>query len=400
MTKRIGAPRCACLRTNFLPISNLKHKIGVAALVIRQMKLTSFLFTLFLACFPYGEAFCGRTYPLIGRGTKGNAVALSSANRDNMQQEIDGASANDESRRAMFRSIAVSSAALFLSPTPSLAAAAAAAAADAALGSTPENPIVIIGASGKTGMEVAQALAREGLYCVTMSRSGRNPFKVVKLKPEVQSFIQHYDAGVNVLERESLEQALKDVNASAIIYCASASKQGGTAYQVDDEGVGYAAQAALDLKARLILVSALAVDRPNSKSYQVTNTLGGNFQGIMDAKQQGEEKVRSILSRKKNYVIVRPGVLLNGISRNGAIDMEVNQGDTIGGGLSRDELAGVVVGALISGKNGITVEVYRRSTATPLQPAFTIPSGNEASSTTYKGLFESVEPDSKIQSMK
>jgi len=36
-------------------------------------------------------------------------------------------------------------------------------------------------------MEVAQALAEAGLYCVTRSRSGKDPFKVFKLKPEVQS---------------------------------------------------------------------------------------------------------------------------------------------------------------------------------------------------------------------
>jgi hypothetical protein len=363
------------------------HLIRPAARRCCIMALLSLLFILVLVWLPNSESFCGN--PLRKNHALSRATFLFSASDDDALQQ--GGECIDDSRRALFQSTVLASATLFLSPMESLSATPA-------IGTTPQNPVAILGAGGKSGIEVAQALAKEGLYCVTMSRSGRDPFKNIKLKPEVQSFITHYEPGVNVLDKEGMELALKDVGASGIIYCASASRQGGTAFQVDDDGVGNAAQAASDLKARFILVSALAIDRPNSKSYQITNTLGGNYQGIMDAKLQGEEKVRSILSRTKDYVIVRPGVLLNGVSRNGAIDMEVNQGDMIGGGLTRDELAGVTVGALTSGKKGVTVEVYRRSTATALQPNFTIPSGYEKSSTTYEGLFENVEPDSKMQS--
>lgn len=259
------------------------------------------------------------------------------------------------------------------------------------VGSSPDRPIAILGASGRTGMEVAQALAKEGLYSVTMTRSGKDPFQIIKLKPEIKSYIQHFPNTVNVVDRESLKASLDQAHASGIIFCASASPKGGNAFEVDDKGVGNAAEAALDLNARLILVSALAVDRPNSKSYQVTNTLGGNLNGIMDAKLAGENKVREILNKKKDYVIIRPGVLMNGGSRQGPLGLALNQGDTIGGGMSRDELAGVVVGGLLSGKRGVTVEVYRRSTATALQPTFDLPSGKESYSSSYIGLFDSVE---------
>ena len=108
----------------------------------------------------------------------------------------------------------------------------------------------------------------------------------------------------------------------------------------------------------------------------------------MDAKYNGEVKTRKILSSgKTDYVIVRPGVLLNGKTTTGPVGLELNQGDTIGGGLSRDELAGVVVGAIQSralalskpkkGGQGITVEAYRKSTAQKLEKQFSIPSGNE-----------------------
>ena len=141
------------------------------------------------------------------------------------------------------------------------------------------------------------------------------------------------------------------------------------------------------------MVSALAVDRPDSKSFQITNTLGGNLKGIMDAKLQGEQKVRQTLNDTKDYVIVRPGVLMNGKTTGGVAGIEVNQGDTIGGGLSRDELAGIVVGALTSGKKGATVEAYRKSTATKLQPEFSIPSGREVTASSYEGLFTPVGVD-------
>ena len=42
-------------------------------------------------------------------------------------------------------------------------------------------------------------------------------------------------------------------------------------------------------------------------------------------------------------------------SKNGAADLEVNQGD---GGISRDKWTGVIIGALLSKKMEATVEVY------------------------------------------
>ena len=110
----------------------------------------------------------------------------------------------------------------------------------------------------------------------------------------------------------------------------------------------------------------------------------------MDAKLNGEQNVRSML---KDYVISRPGPLLNGKTTGGASGIEINQGDTVGGGLSRDELAAAAVGALQSGVNGATVEVYRKTTATRLQPDFRIPSGREHYGESYTALFNGVDVD-------
>jgi len=214
-------------------------------------------------------------------------------------------------------------------------------------------------------------------------------------------------AGVDVRNADSVVRALKETHAAAVVYAASASKSGGSASEVDGTGPENVAQAIRTVSdsgndsIRLVLISALALDRPNSKSYQITNTMGGFVDKIMDEKLRGEEAVRRIMndgSRGKspgNYVIIRPGPLLGGKSKNGAADLELNQGDTVGGGLSRDELAGIAVGALQAGEvaRGTTVECYRRRTATALQPDLALPSGRELRGDTYATLFDGVKKD-------
>ena len=251
--------------------------------------------------------------------------------------------------------------------------------------------VAVLGANGKTGMEVVYALIQNHMTPISMTRSGNNPFeRNRKLSDEVKTKIVHYPNPVDVVSIESLRDALTTVRPSGIIYCASSSPAGGLPSQVDHDGVQNAAQLAKEINARLVLISALAVDRPESQSFQITNTLGGRLNGIMDAKLAGENSVRQTL---KDYVIVRPGVLMNGISRNGASDIELNQGDYIGGGLSRDELAAISVAALQSKKQGVTIEAYRTNTRTKLQKEFSDISGKEQHGNTYMELFQSVISD-------
>ena len=286
---------------------------------------------------------------------------------------------------------------------------------------TPEHPVAIVGGGGRTGMAVAEALADPAfgnMHAVTLSRSGKDPFAIVRLPETTRERLSHRSDPFDVREPgEAVEAGLAALKPSVVVYAASASRQGGNCFQVDDEGVEKVARACKNLGALFVLVSALAVDRPDSKSYKVTNTLGGNYQGIMDAKNHGEQATRAVFSSGGEYVIVRPGVLLNGKSIDGPAGIELNQGDTVGGGLSRDELAGVVVGAIQSrdrgnssnkaGAGGVTVEAYRRSTAQALEKAFPVPSGNELSvdagkvaatpassrKSLYRELFANAKPD-------
>lgn len=271
-------------------------------------------------------------------------------------------------------------------------------------------------------MAVAEALTNPNfgnMHVVTLSRSGQDPFRSINLPSEMKQNLMHRSVPFDVRDsQESISQTIIDeLSPSVIVYAASASKQGGTAYDVDDVGVEKVAKACSESNNKtpsasclFVLISALAVDRPDSKSYQITNTLGGNYKGIMDAKFNGEKKLKELFASSSNtkYVIIRPGVLLNGKTLTGPVGIELNQGDTIGGGISRDELAGVVVGAIKSqsvAKQSYTVEAYRRKTATKLQPEFSIPSGNEltiasslsSSNDLYRELFAKVKVDDVVK---
>ena len=284
---------------------------------------------------------------------------------------------------------------------------------------TVDHPVVIIGGNGRTGMAVAEAIANPNygnMNAVTLTRSGNDPFRIIKLPDQIKQNLIHYSEPLDVRSTQELvSKTIKELSPSVIVYAASASRQGGGSVDVDDIGVEKIATACAEVGAMFILISALAVDRPKSQSYQMTNTLGGKYDGIMDAKYNGEQKTKQILSKSKNssYTIIRPGVLMQGKSPTGPNGLELNQGDTIGGGISRDELAGLVVGAIqnsssSSNKNkkkggtGTTVEAYRKVTATKLQPEFNIPSGNElrtsidGSSSSSFDLYQTLFANAKI----
>jgi len=284
---------------------------------------------------------------------------------------------------------------------------------------TVDHPVVIIGGNGRTGMAVAEAIANPNygnMNAVTLTRSGNDPFRIIKLPDQIKQNLIHYSEPFDVRSTQELvSKTIKELSPSVIVYAASASRQGGGSVDVDDIGVEKIATACAEVGAMFILISALAVDRPKSQSYQMTNTSGGKSNGIMDDKYNGEPKTKQILSKSKNssYTIIRPGVLMQGKSPTGPNGLELNQGDTIGGGISRDELAGLVVGAIqnsssSSNKNkkkggtGTTVEAYRKVTATKLQPEFNIPSGNElrtsidGSSSSSFDLYQTLFANAKI----
>ena len=144
---------------------------------------------------------------------------------------------------------------------------------------TSDKPVVIVGGSGRTGMAVAEAVADPAfgnMHAVTLSRSGRDPFQIVKLPKATKDHLKHNEKPFDVRDSQAaISSSLKALSPSVVVYAASASRQGGNSFEVDDAGVEKVAQACKEMGAIFVLISALAVDRPDSKSFQITNTLGG-----------------------------------------------------------------------------------------------------------------------------
>ena len=155
-----------------------------------------------------------------------------------------------------------------------------------------------------------------------------------------------------------------------MIFAASASAKGNNAVDVDYQGVINAAQVCIQKNIpRLVIVSSGAVTRPNSAVYKLLNFVGN---GIMEAKINGEDKVRELYAREEimnkglGYTIVRPGGLTNEAA-TGPSFLEVNQGDDKSGRLSRADVAGICIGCLdVASSFDTTFECYLKDTAKPV----------------------------------
>ena len=156
-----------------------------------------------------------------------------------------------------------------------------------------------------------------------------------------------------------------------------------------------------------MIVSSGAVTQPNSPVYKFLNLFGN----IMAEKIVGEDRVRALYAAQPDgglgYTIVRPGGLTLEPAR-GAAALELNQGDTKSGRISRADVAALCVecvGARAASR--ATFECYEADTAKPLQtvgvsnilkqrnaegaPAFV--SGRECRGDSYGALFAQLEPD-------
>jgi hypothetical protein len=137
-----------------------------------------------------------------------------------------------------------------------------------------------------------EALLQRGFNVVSTTRSGNDPFKVIKL-PSAEKDLYSFGGAVDVTKPEDIVSAISTYKPSHVVYAASASKKGGNAKEVDYRGVLNAAEAVSSTKGvKLELISALAVDQTESKGYKMTNSMGGVVDGIMDFKRMGEDEVR------------------------------------------------------------------------------------------------------------
>lgn len=254
-----------------------------------------------------------------------------------------------------------------------------------------EGPIVVLGGGGKTGKLIVQLLAKRGRRAVSAVRDVSKAVSGSTAQDPIP-------VQVDVTRLETIGPAI--VGASVVIFAASASRKGGNAKQVDFTGVENVAKECVRLKIpRLVVISSGAITKPDSLGYKITNLFGG----IMGYKLLGEDSLRRVYSSAEDdvgYAIIRPGGLLDRDQAVGAGLVELNQGDTISGEISRIDVAECAVAAALSKSipSKVTFEVYEADKSGPLQSDFPKVSGFEQSGpllgADYEVLFRGLKQDS------
>ena len=169
----------------------------------------------------------------------------------------------------------------------------------------------------------------------------------------------------NVATASVAELANEFAGAKAVIFAASQSQSGGTAAQVDRDGVITCARACLRAGVeRFVIVSSGAVSKPASPVYIFLNLFGG----IMRNKILGEDAVRALYFDRPGqyYTVVRPGGLTEDPAR-GVSALELNQGDEMSGRISREDVAAICVESITrDDAANATFECYSWDAAKPL----------------------------------
>lgn len=259
-------------------------------------------------------------------------------------------------------------------------------------------PVAILGANGRTGALCVTACLDRGIPVRALSRKGiwepPNGFTITNEQNSLLSV-----AACDVKDSALLEQSIQGCR--AVIYAASASKQGGNAKAIDNDGVVSAGNACLNGKIpRYVVLSSTATTRPKSLGYIFTNLSVG---GIMDEKRKGEEalfKTFAASDSASSFTIVRPGGLEEPKQNKvlGPSTLEISQGDTLAGIISRADLAEVTVSLALANASNLkntALELYYTDSAQPCEGRFTsqLKDGIRLHGDTYEALFRGVQPN-------
>lgn len=216
-----------------------------------------------------------------------------------------------------------------------------------------ENPVLVVGATGGTGQWVVSDLLSKGF---SVRAFVRRLEKAEDLFGWDGSNLDVFEGDVK--DYEALREATQ--GALAVIYCAgSRDILGGNSFeQVDGVGVENAVRAAQESGRepgappsvrKFILLSSIGVSRPDEYGF-----FGKLLGDPLRAKARGERAVRR--SGLESYCIVRAAGLRDGdgVKRR----VELGQGDQWGRcGVSRLDVANLVVQALVQDVNNVTFEV-------------------------------------------
>jgi hypothetical protein len=270
---------------------------------------------------------------------------------------------------------------------------------ESALAGGTDAPIAVLGASGRTGALCVAACLQRGLHVRALTRSGTwQPSS-----NEGGAFDKLLTvAACDVKDPVALQKGIQGCR--GVIYAASASKKGGNANEIDNVGVVAAAEACLQANvARYVVISSTATTRPNSLGYKFTNLFGG----IMDEKRKGEISVQNAFiaageSSASSFTIVRPGGLEEPKKNEvlGPSSLEISQGDTLAGIISRADVAEVAVELAASSASNLlntALELYYTDSAQPCEGKFKAFLTNGVSprlhGNSYEGLFRGIQPN-------
>lgn len=260
-------------------------------------------------------------------------------------------------------------------------------------------PIVVIGANGRTGSECVGACNDRGIPVVATSRGG--VYTGAYGTSNVQSKV------CDVTNAATISSAIE--GSKAVIFAASASKQGGTPNAVDNVGLVNVAEACIKQNIpQLVIVSSGAVTKSDSPVFKFLNIFGK----IMEEKIKGEDAVRALYAKnggdKCTYCVIRPGGLTEEIGK-GVSFLELNQGDVKSGRIARADVASLCIEATKypSLTGATTFECYDGDTGKPLQSvgisnimkqknissSEVFMSGKERRGATFEEIFTGLEKD-------
>lgn len=228
-------------------------------------------------------------------------------------------------------------------------------------------PVTVIGASGYTGGDCVRELVSKKLPVRAVSRT---PIPLDKLP---SSLVKAIAADVTI--PSSLPSAIR--GSSSVIFLASARKRysskGSDSASIDSfedvEHLGLINVAKECIAARvprLVVVSSACAKCKDGKTDKAT----GMMCDQCHSKRAGEDAVRELYAQAAapgvGYTIVRPGLLNTG-ERRGVGEIEINQGESKTGVISRLDLADLLIAAASSpAASGATFECYYRDTAQPV----------------------------------
>jgi len=236
--------------------------------------------------------------------------------------------------------------------------------------------VAVIGATGRTGKHVVKKLLQKNIPVRILVRNVSKAKELFGLNDNLEL------VEGDILNKESLKKVISGtshvINAAggfSLFGLGALTGYKGHPYYVDFEGTVKLCDVCKESSSSpyLIVVSSLAVSRTISFIKTFLNVIAGN---VMYWKFKGEEVVRK---SGLKYTIIRPGGLTD--ESGGSSQIVIGQGDTLGGRITREDVAEVCLQCFNSpAVQNTTFEVVSRVSPNP--------------NNNFQYLFASLKPDS------